>query len=479
MSVQAAKKNNIYLHAIIVGIFMFLFRFIPAPAPITAYGMQVLGIFIGLLYGWCFAGNLVWPSLLAIAAMALTDYGGGMAVVGSLFSNASVGLIMFGSFMMGPLNESGAGEWLMAKMLSSKLVAGKPWRITAMLVVGLYGLTLIVSNQILVLLLVMTILPGTLQQAGYTPQDKYSNMLMMGIVIGQLMSIMAFPFHGMALMPIGTMYAATGLTMDIGKWMMVVIPYSFIALCGYVLLMKLMRCDASKMMDISTGAMREKAAEKLSSYAKACLIATSMLLIGCIVISLCGSIHVISNFSIYGWLVLLPALMLIIHIEDKPLLTVDMIKQYFPWDLFLCLASAMFVAGQLTAEGTGIGILLGGVLGSFYSAVGEYMFLVICGLLAIILTNFLNNLAIFMTFVSVFCSLYMQGILTDIYTAVITASLFGCLGFYAPSGSVQGAMAHSFEYTSPKTYYLMGIPAIIYICLTYVVLFLPVCMRLF
>lgn len=46
MSVQAAKKNNIYLHAIIVGIFMFLFRFIPAPAPITAYGMQVLGIFI-------------------------------------------------------------------------------------------------------------------------------------------------------------------------------------------------------------------------------------------------------------------------------------------------------------------------------------------------------------------------------------------------------------------------------------------------
>ena len=64
-------------------------------------------------------------------------------------------------------------------------------------------------------------------------------------------------------------------------------------------------------------------------------------------------------------------------------------------------------------------------------------------------------------------------------TAVIAASLFGCLGFLAPSGSVQGAMAHSFEFTSPKTYYLVGIPSIAYLCVTYVVLFLPVCMWLF
>ena len=277
MSDVKAKKDLIYVHAVVIIAFMFLFRFIPAPAPITSYGMQVLGVFIGLLYGWCVAGNLIWPSLLAIAAMATTDYGGGMAVVGSLFSNASVTMIIFGSFLMGPISASGVGDWLMAKMLSTKLVAGKPWRITLMLILGLYLLALVVLNQILILLLVMAILPGTLRAAGYTPQDKYPNMLMMGIVIGQLMSIMAYPFMGVALMPIGTMYAATGLSIDIMKWMLAVIPWSIVALIGYVLLMKLMGCDASKMADISSGEMREKAAQKLTPYQRASFIATVML----------------------------------------------------------------------------------------------------------------------------------------------------------------------------------------------------------
>ncbi len=480
MSVQNGKKNTVYIHAAVVIIFMFLFRFLPAPAPITSYGMQVLGIFIGLLYGWCFAGNLIWPSLLAVVAMSATDYGGGMAVMTSFFSNASVAMIIFGSFLMGPISVSGVGDWMMAKMLSSKLVAGKPWRITTMLIVGLYAMSLIITNQIIIVLLVMAILPGALRAAGYTPQDKYPNMLMMGIVIGQLMSVMAYPFMGVALMPIGTLYAATGLGMDIVKWMLVMIPYSVITLLGYILLMKLMRCDASKMADISTGEMKEKASQKLGAYPKACLAATAMLIVGCIVVSFGSSfMPFLNTFSIYGWMALLPALMMIIKVDGKPLLTTEMITQYFPWELFLCLATAMFVAGQLTAENTGIGMLLGGVLGKFYMSVGEFMFLVICGLLALFLTNFLNNIAIFMTFITVFCSLYVQDILVNVHTAVISAAMFGCLGFLAPSGSVQGAMAHSFEYTSPKTYYLTGIPAMIYLGLSYVVLFLPVCLKLF
>lgn len=47
-----AQKKTYWIHVAIVAIFMFGFRFIPAPAPITSYGMQILGIFIGLVYGW-------------------------------------------------------------------------------------------------------------------------------------------------------------------------------------------------------------------------------------------------------------------------------------------------------------------------------------------------------------------------------------------------------------------------------------------
>ena len=48
------KQNHVveYIHLAITLAFMFLFRFIPAPAPLTPYGMAVIGVFLGMIYGW-------------------------------------------------------------------------------------------------------------------------------------------------------------------------------------------------------------------------------------------------------------------------------------------------------------------------------------------------------------------------------------------------------------------------------------------
>ena len=58
--------------AIIFGV-MIAFHFIPAPAPITTLGMQVIGIFIGMIYGWMTCGML-WPSLAGILMLGFTEY---------------------------------------------------------------------------------------------------------------------------------------------------------------------------------------------------------------------------------------------------------------------------------------------------------------------------------------------------------------------------------------------------------------------
>lgn len=479
MSTSENKKDMHYVHVVVMLLLMFAFRFIPAPAPITAYGMQVLGIFLGIVYGWCFAGGLAMPSLLAIVAMCTTDFGGGMAVLGSILANSTVCMIVFASFLMGPLNDSGVGSWLMAKLLSMNFAKGHPWRITAILIIGLYFMGLIVG-QIVVCLMVLSLLPGTLRAAGYTKNDKYPNMLILGIMLGQVMSIMAFPWST-ALMTIGTMQAATGLAMDFGKWMLAIIPFSVISLAGYIVIMKLLGCDVSKMTEISVGDMLGGDADQpLTKFQKATLAAMIVMIIGCIVVSFCSSMFpFLAKFSVFGWMVLIPAAMMIIKVDGKPILTTESITKNFPWELFLCLASAMFVAGQLSAESTGIGILMAGLLGSFYSSVGEVTFLIIVAILALVLTNFLNNLAVFMTFTTVLCSLFNQGVLTDIYTAVAAVTLFGVMGFLTPSGSVQGAMAHSFELTNPKKYYVYGGVTLIYYCILIAVLFIPVCRFIF
>ena len=87
MSEAVAKKKNTayYINSIISLIIIFGFGQLPAVAPLTPLGMNLIGIFLGLLYAWVFV-DIVWPSLVGLLALMLI---GGMKPVPLL--NASFG----------------------------------------------------------------------------------------------------------------------------------------------------------------------------------------------------------------------------------------------------------------------------------------------------------------------------------------------------------------------------------------------------
>ena len=151
-----AEKNNNVMHWVniaITVILMFGFRFLPAPEPITPYGMAIIGIFAGMIYGWMIsASNLVWPSMLAMAALATTEYGGGMAVMTNAFANSNVMMNVAVGFVMGPVAAAGIGDYLMAKLINWKMIQGKPWLITGTILFGIYALGMIGINQMLLVL---------------------------------------------------------------------------------------------------------------------------------------------------------------------------------------------------------------------------------------------------------------------------------------------------------------------------------------
>ena len=101
------KGKSKYIHFAIVLAFMFLFRFIPPFGTITPYGMAVIGIFIGLIYGWSVdADNLIWTSLLALVALGVTDFGSAGTALAQAFGNESVVLMLLGMFFLGMLQDS-------------------------------------------------------------------------------------------------------------------------------------------------------------------------------------------------------------------------------------------------------------------------------------------------------------------------------------------------------------------------------------
>ena len=74
MSASIAKKNTIsYIHVAIMLALMLGGGYLPPIAQITPIGMKVLGVFLGLVYGWCFI-DLLWTSVLGFFALGLTGY---------------------------------------------------------------------------------------------------------------------------------------------------------------------------------------------------------------------------------------------------------------------------------------------------------------------------------------------------------------------------------------------------------------------
>lgn len=72
---NARKDGRYYRHTFIGLLLMFGFRFLPPLAPLTETGMQVVGIFLGVIYLWSTV-ETIWPSILGIIALGTTNYCG-------------------------------------------------------------------------------------------------------------------------------------------------------------------------------------------------------------------------------------------------------------------------------------------------------------------------------------------------------------------------------------------------------------------
>lgn len=486
MTNEVGKKKDrlYYVHIVIIFALMFGFRFIPAPEPITPYGMAIIGIFAGMIYGWMIsASNLVWPALLAMAALATTSYGGGMVVMTNAFANANVLMNIAVGFIMGPVAAAGIGDYLMAKIINWKVIQGKPWLITGTILFGIYALGMLGINQMLLVLLMFAILPGTMEAVGYTKADKYPNMIFTGIVLACLFSSLAYPFMGWALIPLGTTYAATGVMVDYGGYMLVMIPLSILMLFGYIVLMKIAGCDASKITELKMDAIEARFPNGLGKFEKTLLAFVIVMMLFCVILTFGGGTTgfraLLSSFGVYGWLLLWPAVMMFVKVDGRPLIDMREAAKSFPWDLVFVIGGALLIAGQLTAQETGVSAFISTLLGPLMNGLGEYMFLVVLGFLCFFLTNFLNNIAVAVTMESVIAALYLQGILQDIQTATIVVCFFSLMGYLTPAASAYGAMIHANSFTDTKTLYTTGTMTFIYMTLFMALIFIPFSMFIF
>lgn len=137
---QAKKFDPLVVHIIITTLLMVGFGFCRRPGALTPYGMRVIGIFFGLIYGWITCG-LVWPNLLAFFIVLLFDVMPLNEFLAAGLGTDTTMLLIFAIILITAVNESGLGRFMAAWLLSRKILEGRPWMFTAGFLLATFLLT--------------------------------------------------------------------------------------------------------------------------------------------------------------------------------------------------------------------------------------------------------------------------------------------------------------------------------------------------
>ena len=181
MSEATGHNAKYYIHSIITIIITFGVGFLNPVGSITPLGMDILGIFLGMLYGWIFVG-MAWPSLFAMIALAFTGYGSVESIFGEGFGNSSLQLVLWVFILVSYLDTTGLTKFIAEWCASRKICVGRPWLFTLMLMLAAVFLAAF-TNAFATLAICWSLAFRSCEALGFQKDDRYVVVLMMGITL--------------------------------------------------------------------------------------------------------------------------------------------------------------------------------------------------------------------------------------------------------------------------------------------------------
>lgn len=187
---KSEPGSKFCLHVVIFLVLTFCFGLLP-PCGLTEKGMKILGVFVGMLYGWTFI-SFSWPSMICLVALGFTGYATPTAVIAEAFSNAAVLFTIFVLVFTAYCNESGLNAVLAKWFLSRSVFAGRPWLFTASVLFGSLVISFLI-DPVPVVFLLSGILYTIFDDIGMERGEKYPAYLLAGVCIIACISFVCNP----------------------------------------------------------------------------------------------------------------------------------------------------------------------------------------------------------------------------------------------------------------------------------------------
>ncbi len=450
------KKPNVmyFVHTIICLVIMFGFGQLSPIEPLTPLGMNLIGIFLGVLYGWIFI-DIIWPSIAGLLALMLV---GGMKpgmLLNKSFGDPIVVMMFFIFVFCATINYYGLSKFISLWFITRKAVAGKPWLFTYTFLASIMllgGLTSASPAAVIG----WSILYGVCEVCGYKKGDGYPTMMVFGIVYAAQVGMAIIPFKQAALTVMSAYETMSGTHIDYAKYMFIAIVAC--ALCSLLFLLigkYIFRPDVSKLADLDASKLDKDQSLSLSGVQKSVLgflfALVALLLIPAFLPADLAVVKFLKSIGNTGICMFLVGLMCFIKVNGKPLLRFKaMVDDGVAWGIIFILAMVQPLSGAMANPASGITPFLMSILEPLFGA-GSPLFFALCmGLLATILTQFINNGAVgvaLMPIIFSYCT--NKGVGPEM--AVIMVVMGVHLAFLTPAASSSAALLHGNEWASTKS----------------------------
>ncbi len=483
-----SKTSKHYLNTAIGLAIMLFFKFVPPLEGITPLGMNILGIFIGMLWLWITVDSL-WSSALALLLIAFSGYleATGYAAVTTVFSaafgNSTVLLILFYMILFGPIGEIGLSEKFATFLLKQKFLEGKPYLLIFMITLCSYLLG--GFGDVLVCLFIMwPIVEEISRKCNAGEGSKFRYTLVGSVFLGAVTGQPLLPFKGLVAGLLAT-YAQIfpDAPLDMGIYIPFNVIMAVILIIGYVLLVRFwIKPDVTALKSLKREDIISGSNEKMTPVQLLYSFMLIVMILSVVLPSISPAFSFLSRLGVLGIVTLLMSLAMILRDkEGKPIVEIaKLAKKNVNWNMLFSVSTAIYIANVLVADATGIKATLSHVLEPLLSGMPTAIFIVIVVAAGLLVTNLTNNMVIgiiLITLLGVFASA-MPALNTSAASVMVILTV--CQAFLLPSGSIYSSVLHARrDLISFNEIYKVFVPTSILVLVIYSVIGYPLAVMMF
>lgn len=247
MNTSMPNQPMYYVKCIIVFLITFGIGFLPPVGSLTPMGMKAIGIFCGVLFGWAMV-DMLWPSLLGIFAVGLSGY---MTIPQSLacaFSDNITLQTLFILIFVGYLEVSGCSSYIARWIITRKCAVGRPWLLSLLILLSGFVLSMFTMG-ISAILIAWAIFYEICALLNMTKSDKWTTVMLWGIVFSGLAGAICLPYQIMSVIFIGATEQSANISINTLEYSSFRITASFFLIVLYWLVCKyLIKPDVTKII---------------------------------------------------------------------------------------------------------------------------------------------------------------------------------------------------------------------------------------